>query len=83
MIKVNRINNEPFLVNCDLIEYVDEVPHTVIYMMSGRKLVVSETPDEIRRLAIEYKRKIFAVDAASQLFVKQEHTADSAEESEL
>jgi flagellar protein FlbD len=82
MIRVNRINNEPFLVNCDLIEYVDEIPHTVIYMMSGRKLVVAETPDEIRRLAIEYKRKIFTADSAEQLFVKEEHSADSAEESD-
>jgi flagellar protein FlbD len=82
MIKVNRINNEPFLVNCDLIEYVDEIPHTVIYMMSGRKLVVAETPDEIRRLAIEYKKKIFTADSVEQLFVKEELGADSAEESD-
>ncbi|MGI6175472.1 MAG: flagellar FlbD family protein [Christensenellales bacterium] len=82
MIKVNRINNEPFLVNCDLIEYVDEIPHTVIYMMSGRKLVVAETPDEIRRLAIEYKKKIFTADSVEQLFIKEELGADSAEESD-
>jgi flagellar protein FlbD len=56
------LNNEEFLVNCDLIEFVEETPDTVISMTSGRKLVVSETCDEIKRLIIEYKRRIHGAD---------------------
>lgn len=59
MISVHRLNNEEFLINCDLIEFVEETPDTVISMTSGRKLVVSETCDEIKRLIIEYKRQIY------------------------
>lgn len=59
MIRLTRLNNEAFLVNCDLIEYVEETPHTVISMMSGRRLVVSETSDEVRRRVIEYKRQLY------------------------
>lgn len=59
MISVHRLNNEEFLINCDLIEFVEETPDTVISMTSGRKLVVSESCDEIRRLIIEYKRQIY------------------------
>ncbi len=59
MISVHRLNNEDFLINCDLIEFVEETPDTVISMTSGRKLVVSESCDEIRRLIIEYKRQIY------------------------
>jgi flagellar protein FlbD len=59
MISVHRLNNEEFLVNCDLIEFVEETPDTVISMTSGRKLVVFETCEEIKRLIIEYKRQIF------------------------
>lgn len=59
MIRVHRLNNQEFLINCELVEFVEETPNTVISMVSGRKLVVSETSEEIQRLIIEYKKKIF------------------------
>ena len=62
MISVHRLNKEEFLVNCDLIEFVEETPDTVISMMSGRKLVVSETCDEIKKLIINFKRQIYCGD---------------------
>lgn len=60
MIRVHRLNNQEFLINCELIEFVEETPNTVISMVSGRKLVVSETTAEIQNLIIEYKRKIYS-----------------------
>lgn len=60
MIRVHRLNNQEFLINCELIEFVEETPNTVVSMVSGRKLVVSETTEEIQKLIIEYKRKIFS-----------------------
>lgn len=59
LIRVHRLNDQEFLVNCELIEFVEETPNTVISMVSGRKLVVSETNEEVQNLIIEYKRKIF------------------------
>jgi len=59
LVRVHRLNNQEFLINCELIEFVEETPNTVISMVSGRKLVVSETSEEIQNLIIEYKRKIF------------------------
>jgi len=59
LIRVHRLNDQEFLVNCELIEFVEETPNTVISMVSGRKLVVSETSEEIKTLIIEYKRKLF------------------------
>ena len=56
MIRVSRLNKEHFFVNCDLIEFVEETPNTIISMASGRKIVVSETADEVKRLIIEFKR---------------------------
>lgn len=66
MIRVSRLNKEAFLVNCDLIEYVEETPHTVISMMSGRRLVVSETSEEVKLRVIEYKRKLYGVTDVEQ-----------------
>ena len=59
MIRLNRLNKEPFLVNCDLIEFVEETPNTIVSMVSGRKLVVLETAQEITDLIVAYKRRIF------------------------
>ena len=59
MIRVHRLNGQEFLINSELIEFVEETPNTVVSMVSGRKLVVSETSEVIKQLIIEYKRKIF------------------------
>ena len=59
MIRVHRLNEQEFLINCELIEFVEETPNTVISMVSGRKIVVKETSEQIKKLIIEYKRKIF------------------------
>ncbi len=58
MIRLSRLNNEAFFVNSDLIEFVEQTPDTIVSMMSGRKLVVTETPEHIRDLIIEYKQRI-------------------------
>lgn len=62
MIRVHRLNDQEFLINCELIEFVEETPNTVISMVSGRKIVVAETSEEIQRLIIEHKRKVFFSD---------------------
>lgn len=58
MIKVTHLNEDTFYVNCELIEQMEETPDTVLTMLSGRKLLVSESAEEIINLTIEYKNKI-------------------------
>lgn len=60
MIKVSRLNKEQFYVNCELIEFVEETPDTILSMMSGRKVVVLETPEQIRGLIIRYKQAVLS-----------------------
>ncbi len=57
MISVSRINGEPFFINPDVIEILEETPDTVITMASGRKVVVSESAATIRRKIIFIKRQ--------------------------
>ncbi len=64
MIRLTRLNQEKFLVNCELIEFVDETPDTIISMMSGRKVLVSEASEEVKRLVLEYKREIYRITSA-------------------
>ncbi len=60
MIEVTRLKGTKIVINCELIELVEETPDTVITLTSGKKYIVSETRQEIINLVINYKRKIHA-----------------------
>lgn len=59
MIALRRLNNQPIVVNCDLIESVEATPDTVVTLTSGNKFIVRDSPEEIRRRVIEFKRAIY------------------------
>ncbi len=59
MIELNKINGNTVLVNCDLIEYVEETPDTVVTLTTGRKLIVKESRQEIKNLVKCYKQEIY------------------------
>lgn len=56
MIKLTRLDGEAFLLNAELIKYVEQRPDTFITLTSNDRLVVAETPDEVLHLALEYHR---------------------------
>lgn len=59
MIKLTRINrSETFWLNENLIEFMEETPDTIISMISGRKIGVAETVDEIIKLIADARKKI-------------------------
>lgn len=58
MIRVTRLDGSPLIVNADRIEVLEANPDTVISFESDRQLVVRESPEEIIRQVIAYKRKI-------------------------
>lgn len=59
MIKLTRINRtDTFWLNENLIEFMEETPDTLISMMSGRKIGVAETVDEIIKLIADARKKI-------------------------
>lgn len=58
MIRLTRINHVPLVLNSDLIEHVEVTPDTVISLTTGQKFVVLETPEEVIRRVIEFRRSI-------------------------
>jgi flagellar protein FlbD len=60
MILVKKINQQQIIVNCDLIQTIEFSPHAVISLSSGEKVIVDETPEDIIRKVIDYKRAINA-----------------------
>ncbi|NLE28321.1 MAG: flagellar FlbD family protein [Phycisphaerae bacterium] len=58
MIKVTRLNGKPMIVNAELIRFIEQTPDTLITLISGDKLLVKESMEEVVRRAIEYSRSI-------------------------
>jgi flagellar protein FlbD len=68
MIKLTRLGGEPFVLNADLIRYVEQRPDTFITLDSGERIVVAEPMDEVLRRAVVYQQ-------AKHLFPRFEHPA--------
>ena len=58
MIAVTKLNGQRFVVNAELIRFVETTPDTMITLNSGDKFMVKEALDDIVQLAIDYHRQI-------------------------
>ncbi len=58
MIKVTKLNNQEIIVNAELIRFVEQTPDTLITLISGDRLIVKESMEEVVKRAIEYNRSI-------------------------
>lgn len=47
MINVTRLNRSSLVLNCDLIEFIESAPDTVITLTNDRKITVQETAEEV------------------------------------
>ncbi len=56
MIRLTRRNGAGFVLNAELIKYVEEVPDTIITLRDGEKVLVKESADTVVALSIEYSR---------------------------
>ncbi|HXQ47798.1 MAG TPA: flagellar FlbD family protein [Caulobacteraceae bacterium] len=59
MIALRRLNNQPIMVNAELIEQLETTPDTVVTLTSGNKLIVRDTMEEIQAKIIDYKRRVY------------------------
>ena len=60
MIELTRLNGTKILVNDQLIEVVEETPDTVISLVTGKKIIVKESRQEVKNLVKSYRKDIFA-----------------------
>lgn len=60
MIELTKLRGEKFMLNCDLIEMVEENPDTTILLTNGRYLIVQESMREITDMVIRFRREIYA-----------------------
>lgn len=60
MIRLTRLNNQPLVVNSDLIKCVENAPDTVLTLVTGEKIIVRESTDQVLQRVIEFRRAILA-----------------------
>lgn len=60
MILVHRLGkeSEELVVNVDQIEFVEGHPDTTISMINGRKIIVSESKEDIIKKVVEFRKSI-------------------------
>ena len=64
MIKLTHLNGDAFILNADLICYVEQRPDTFITLTGGDRVVVRESIDEVLQRALEYQRSKYLVPSA-------------------
>lgn len=77
MIKVTNLNGEPFLLNAELIRYVEARPDTFITLVQNDRIVVRESMDEVLRLALEYQRSKYLMPGPHYAFRSREERIDT------
>ena len=58
MIKLTKLNDEVFVVNCNQIESIEMIPETKVVLMNKDFYIVQESIDDIIGKIIEFNGKI-------------------------
>lgn len=64
MIGLTRTNGQPVMLNCDLIESIEQNGDTIITLTTGNVVVVTEPMDEIERRVVAFKRNVYGPSTA-------------------
>ena len=69
MIQLTRLDGEAFILNAELIKYVEQRPDTFVTLTGGDRVVVTEPMDEVLRRAVAYQqtKNLIPDPAASKL----------------
>jgi|APCry1669189034_1035192.scaffolds.fasta_scaffold08316_2 flagellar protein FlbD len=58
MIRLTRLGGQALYLNCDLIEFMEVTPDTILVMTSGKRVIVMEQPVEVVKRIVEYRRRV-------------------------
>ncbi len=60
MIEVNRLDGTIYWINPHMIETMETNPDVTLTMLSGKKIVIKNPPDEVIEKIVAYRKKIGA-----------------------
>jgi len=60
VIILNKLSKEDkkIVINCELIEFIEETPDTIITLIDGKKILVKEKKEDIIKKVVNYKKSI-------------------------
>jgi flagellar protein FlbD len=58
MIDLTRLNGHRLVLNCDLLKFVEATPDTTLTLVTGEKLIVRESCDQLIALAAQWRAHI-------------------------
>jgi len=61
MIRLTRLDGEQFLLNAELIRFVESRPDTFITLTTGERVVVRETMDQVLERTIRYQQSKYLI----------------------
>ncbi len=56
MIRLTRLDGEAFLLNAELIKYVESRPDTFVTLTTGDRIVVGQSMEEVMQRVLEYQQ---------------------------
>ena len=59
MILLKRLNGKEFVLNADLIKFIEATPDTIITLSTGEKFMVKDTVHEVIDAVTQYRQKVF------------------------
>jgi len=62
MIEVTKLNKKNLFVNQDLIRFIESAPDTVITFTDGQNMMVLDTPAEIIRKIINFRKECGSIE---------------------
>ena len=73
MIELTRLNGQRLVLNCDLIKYAEAAPDTTLTLVTGEKLIVSDSAEVLIERVAAFRAGVLATawpDAAQALSVR-------------
>ena len=58
MIPLTKLNQQTFVVNADLIKFIEATPDTLLTLTTGERILVKESSDEVIRRVVHYGRML-------------------------
>jgi flagellar protein FlbD len=68
MIRLTQLHGEPFILNAELIRYIESRPDTFITLTTGERIVVREPMDDVMDRAVRYQQSKFLIPQPSRMF---------------
>jgi flagellar protein FlbD len=58
MIALTKLNNQAFVVNADLIKFIESTPDTLLTLTTGERILVKESTPEVIHRVVHYGRML-------------------------